>query len=297
VVEILGLPFSVAAVALGVLAWPVCVAVPLGAALLVPHHPAFALLVVAAIAGAWVARRSITRFAMGFALIGFAREWTVDSLDGRAHATVYVLFDRLLDGFGSWLTERQSIAIRHAPSAADVEAAGPQAVASAAAPSIPMRKGFGELCGDHVLLLAAVTNLCARGMLELSHDAQSSWSIWDPTVAKLEPVEMLAVRLGTARPSPGTLEAEVVAHVESHVAARATEPRGLRRRSVLLRGDPYRARPVADSRPRTPLSLSGQPLADPVRSRRNAVRRGPSSRAPGAIGESWPRSRANTRPQ
>ncbi|MBZ5715780.1 hypothetical protein [Nannocystis pusilla] len=220
------------------------------------------------------------------------RTWHCRSDDGLVYGAMAALAGRVFRGHGVWAFRCRDIAIgEDPPSASEVEAAGPAAVArelEAIVPAtiFPRTIAFGA---THVLVLAAALHLGAHGVVRYAIASDSRWRRTGrgqrvtreldvaPDAAGKRSDEYIRVRRGEGEPPQEAIARLMLADIERFAAAPADREVS-RGTGGSERADPYRgAPPVAAARATWRLSLFSCELREELKRRSDA----PEPEAPG----------------
>ncbi|MDC0672793.1 hypothetical protein [Nannocystis radixulma] len=214
------------------------------------------------------------------------RTWRFDGDDGLVFGEMAALAGRVFRGHGVWTFRCRDIAVEEdPPSASEVEAAGPAAVArelEAIVPAtiFPRTIAFGA---THVLVLAAALHLGAHGVVRYAIASDRRWRRTGrgprvtralevaPDAAGKRSDEYIRVRRGEGEPPQEAIARLMLANVE-RFGALSAEREMSRGTGDSERADPYRgAPPAAASRATGHLSLFSSELCEELKRRRDAL--------------------------
>jgi hypothetical protein len=238
----------------------------------------FGLLPLAGVAAAIWKRRSVHGYVLEQLTPAFGHFWHWVSEDGRARGAMTTLGARRISGAGSWLDLIDELHVDASPTAAEVIAAGPYAVARALDERV---SNLPRLDPVHALLLAAVAHEVARGAIRAWRATRWIWvhpqALTDAVAERgtSRPPILTWARGRAAPPPAGTLEHAVIEAVEAQTGrtggALMRMPGGPRVPASL--GDPYRGAAILDATPPPPaveIELRSLAIGDILRRHRGA---------------------------
>ncbi len=230
--------------------------------------PAGLVLATPALAAAW-RRRAVHGWVLDQLAVAFGKFWRWVATDGSGRGAMVTLGARRIAGFGAWLERVEELKVDvPAPSARDVVAAGPAAVARALGETWqPLSR---PLEAAHVLVLAAFAREVARGALRVWHAERWRWFQHSahPQVelhtGSSTPPLLVWARGPAPAPEAGTLEAALLEALADQQTRRGSA--GLLVGGPRLpgrAGDPYRASGFDDTPPPAePIKLTIPAIGD-----------------------------------